>query len=76
MILYPPVGRRSNRGGVGMMRDVLTASVTAGFIGRKPATWTHWVLDALSYNADTDQVIDVFPGSGAVGQAVAQVKLF
>lgn len=70
VILYPPEGRRSNRGGVGMMNDYLIAPYPGGFIGRKPDAWTHWVLSAMSYDADTDTVVDVFPGSGAVGRAV------
>lgn len=37
--------------------------------GAKPAGWTHWVLDALGYEPG-DSVTDLFPGSGAVSQAI------
>jgi hypothetical protein len=66
VILYPPSGRRSNRGGAGMVPDVLTAAVSGRFQGAKPAAWTRWVLDAMSYDPATDEVVDLFPGSGAV----------
>lgn len=72
VILYPPHGRRSNRGGIGMVPDVLTAPAPRrGFPGAKPPEWTRWVLEALSYDPETDEVVDLFPGSGAV-RAVAE----
>lgn len=72
VILYPPAGRRSNRGGVGMISDVLTANAPRkGFIGAKPIEWTHWVLDALSYEPG-DVVQDLFPGSGLVSEAILE----
>lgn len=51
--------------------DVLSAGVpsSAGFVGAKPEAWTHWVLDLLGY-LPGDQVTDLFPGSGAVSQAL------
>jgi hypothetical protein len=70
VILYPPDGRRSNRGGAGCVPDVLVQSTPGGFIGAKPPEWTRWVLDALSYDPDTDEVHDLFPGSGAVSSAL------
>lgn len=70
VIIYPPVGRRSNRGGVGAVPDVLTCPAPRGFIGAKPPQWTRWVLDALTHNPLVDEVVDLFPGSGSVGQAV------
>lgn len=70
VILYPPVGRRSNRG-VGSVPDVLTAPVPrGGFKGAKPEAWVHWVLDALSFDATSDAVDDLFPGSGGVERAI------
>lgn len=66
VIVFPPAGRRSNRNGVGMVPNVLTACVRpVGFIGSKPPEWTRWVLDALGHR-DGDEVVDLFPGSGAV----------
>jgi hypothetical protein len=71
VILFPPVGRRSNRGGVGAVPDVLVAPAPRrGFIGAKPAEWTSWVLAALSHDPAVDEVVDLFRGSGAVGEAV------
>lgn len=70
VILYPPIGRRSNRSGRGSVTDVHIANAPRGFIGEKPESWTHWVLDALSFEPANDQVIDMFTGSGAVARAV------
>ena len=70
VILYPPRGRRSNRGGVGSIADVLVAPAPRGYRGAKPAEWTQWVLAALSYDAKTDTLDDLFIGSGAVTKAV------
>ena len=70
VIVFPPAGRRSNRGGAGSVPDVLTHPVPRGFRGSKPPEWTHWVLDALSFNPGVDTVDDLFPGSGAVASAI------
>lgn len=70
VILYPPKGRRSNRGGIGAIPDVLTANAPrVGFIGAKPEAWTRWVLAAMTFQPG-DQVDDLFPGSGLVGRIV------
>lgn len=76
VILYPPTGRRSNRGGRGSIPDVHTASIrTQGsFQGAKPESYTHWILDALSYDPETDHVDDLFSGSGAVSLAVTSYR--
>lgn len=67
VIVYPPIGRRSNRGGVGAMPDVLTAPAPrVGFHGAKPEAWTRWVLKALSYDPNADTLDDLFPGTGTV----------
>lgn len=74
VILHPPIGRRSNRGGIGMVPDVLTCPAPrVGFHGAKPHQWTRWVLDALSYDHQTDTVTDLFPGSGSVHLALQEV---
>lgn len=71
VLIYPPVGRRSNRGGVGAVPDVLTANAPRiGFPGAKPEAWTRWVLAALTHDPAVDEVVDLFPGSGAVARAV------
>lgn len=71
VILYPAIGRRSNRGGVGAIPDALTANAPRlGFPGAKPPEWTRWVLEALCYDPSTDQIVDLFPGSGSVSAAL------
>jgi hypothetical protein len=76
VILYPPEGRRSNRNGAGMVSDVMTANAPRlGFPGAKPVEWTRWVLDALGYDEDEDEVVDVFHGSGSVAAALSQTRL-
>lgn len=51
--------------------DVLSAAhPRSGFVGSKPSAWTHWVLDVLGYVPGEDEVVDVFPGSGAVSRAM------
>lgn len=75
VILYPPAGRRCNRG-VGQTPDVLTAMAPRdGFVGAKPPAWIGWVLAALSYDAEIDTLDDLFPGSGAVDAWRAQLSL-
>lgn len=70
VILYPPAGRRSNRGGAGSVSDVLTAPVPrGGFSGRKPDAWNRWVLSALSYRPG-DAVDDLFPGTAGIARTL------
>lgn len=69
VIVYIPEGRRARRD-YGQIPDVLTASPPgAGFVGAKPAVWTRWVLSALGYDPAVDELVDMFPGSGAVAAA-------
>lgn len=71
VLLYPPVGRRTSRGGAGVVPDVLVAPKrNDGFAGAKPSVWTRWVLDAMSYDPAIDTVDDLFAGSGAVARAL------
>lgn len=42
-----------------------------GFVGQKPAIYTAWVLGLLGVRAG-DEVVDLFPGSGAVRAAIDQ----
>lgn len=76
VIIYPPIGRRSNRNGRGSISDVHTASIRTqgGFQGQKPESYTHWILDALSYNPRIDHVDDLFAGSGAVSSAIVSYQ--
>lgn len=66
VIVYPPKGRRSNRGGVGMIPDHLTEPVPrGGFTGQKPPAWVDWCLEMMTYRPG-DTVHDLFTGSGQV----------
>lgn len=70
-VLYRiPDGRRAV--GTGQrIPDLLSAPhPMSGFVGSKPAAWTSWVLDLLGYDPTVDEVDDIFPGSGAVTNAV------
>lgn len=73
VIVFIPEERRS-RAGV-RVSNVLTAVAPSAhgsrssFVGAKPPVWTRWVLDALGYDAATDDLDDLFPGSGAVTAA-------
>lgn len=68
VIVFIPEERRG-RGGL-RVADVLTCNAPReGFVGAKPPAWTRWVLDALGYDPDTDELVDLFPGSGAVSAA-------
>lgn len=77
VIVFPAAARRARAAVRGeklaQVPDVLVCSPPgAGFAGAKPAQWTRWVLDALAYDPDTDELVDMFPGSGAVAAAAAQ----
>lgn len=55
------------------VRDTLVASQPHGFLGnkitgQKPEAFCFWVFDLLGMTRD-DELVDVFPGSGAVGHA-------
>lgn len=69
LISTPRTGRGSGVPG----SDVLDLpGMRAGFVGAKPPAWTRWVLDALGYDPATDEVVDLFNGSGAVGAALVE----
>lgn len=75
VVFLVPESRRDRASGI-TVRDVLTEPVRQqGFLGSKPPAWTAWVLNVLGYNADTDTITDLFPGSGAVANAAAQGAL-
>lgn len=73
VIVRPPQSRLSSRLMGGQVPDLMTCpSPRYGFAGAKPPQWTRWVLDMLGYDAETDTVDDLFPGSGQVTAAIAQ----
>lgn len=73
VIVYIPEQRRTRASG--RVSNVLTATAPSSrhggqsFVGSKPEAWTHWVLDALGYDPEVDELDDLFPGSGAVTAA-------
>jgi len=73
VVVRIPEGRRASTGQTVFPRDSVTISrLNNGFPGAKPPAWTRWVLDMLGYDPETDTVDDLFPGSGAVANELAQ----
>ena len=72
VIVRPPRWRARGQAGC-IVSDALILSTPRpgdSFAGRKPERWTWWVLDALGFEPATDTVVDLFPGSGAVSNAI------
>jgi len=70
MVYTPPERRRYGTGP--STTDVLDAAAPHRvFAGAKPPKWTRWVLDAMGHT-DTDELVDMFAGSGMVSAAAAQ----
>jgi hypothetical protein len=60
------------KGGVATTpKDHLACNITLrkGLTGAKPEAFTLWVLDLLGAERE-DEIVDVFPGSGSVGDAI------
>jgi hypothetical protein len=57
------------------VRDWCAENITLrrGFTGAKPAAVVHWLLDVLGAEP-TDEVDDLFPGSGAVSRVIDEWK--
>lgn len=69
VLVYVPESRRGRDTGP-RVSDVLTdVAPRVDFVGAKPDRWTRWVLAALGYDPATDEVVDLFPGSGSVTAA-------
>lgn len=75
VLVYVPGPRRGRGTGLHVL-DVLTADPARnGHVGAKPPAWTRWILTLLGYDPEIDTVDDLFPGSGAVSEAIAQTSL-
>lgn len=72
VLVYVPHGRRRREVGRQVSDLLVAAPPNTDFAGAKPREWTRWVLDALGYDPEADELTDVFPGSGAVAAEVAQ----
>jgi hypothetical protein len=61
-------GRRGDRDRA-TVRDWLSCNITLrkGLVGAKPPEFCQWVLDLLGYDHDTDEMVDIFPGTGVMG---------
>lgn len=57
------------------VRDFLSASITLqkGLAGAKPIAFCLWILDLLGYESG-DELIDIFPGTGSMAQALEIVN--
>lgn len=75
-VLFVP-GRDRSSEGAPIGRDHLAApmAMRRGLIGAKPPRFNRWVLDLLGY-VDGDDVTDLFPGTGGMGQELAQGRLW
>lgn len=64
-------GRKRTRKQV-TTRDWIAESITLrrGFTGAKPTAFTRWLLDLLGAEPD-DEIDDLFPGSGAIAEAIS-----
>jgi hypothetical protein len=68
-----PDGRKQSNGQTVFPKDcVEIPRLNNGFPGAKPPAWTRWVLDLMGYDQDKDTVDDLFTGSGAVQNEIAQ----
>ena len=65
------LGGRQRRPTQPTVRDWIACNITLkrGFVGAKPSAFVRWLLDVLNAEPD-DEIVDLFPGSGAVGRAV------
>jgi hypothetical protein len=67
------VGGRPLGRGVDTVRDFISEPITLqkGLTGAKPFKFCLWVLEMLGYQPGVDTLDDIFPGTGAMGKAVA-----
>ena len=76
VLIRVPSSRKGWKSNLPRISDVLTANPPrSNFIGAKPREWTEWVLDLLGYQ-ESDEIVDLFPGSGAVTTVLQSPKLF
>lgn len=74
-VLFVP-GRDRSKDGAPVGRDHLAQGITMrkGFTGAKPERFCTWVLDLMGY-VEGDEVDDLFPGTGVMGQVLAQGRI-
>jgi hypothetical protein len=71
-VIFRP-GRDRSADGAPVGRDFIAEPITLarGLTGAKPDRVCRWLLDLLGY-LDGDEVVDLFPGTGALGKVLAQ----
>lgn len=74
-VIFKPA-RDSSKLGAPVGRDHLSEPITMkrGLTGAKPRRFCEWVLDLLGY-VEGDEVEDIFPGTGIMGNVLAQGRL-
>jgi hypothetical protein len=74
-VIYRPARPLTSEGALSI-KDFLieNMAVRRGLVGAKPERFCRWVLDLLGY-MDGDEMTDLFPGTGVMGQVEAQGTL-
>jgi hypothetical protein len=70
-VIFKPMRRMAeNYSGNFVQRDWIEAPMTMrrGFVGAKPEAVCHWAFEVVGADP-SDEFVDLFPGSGAVGRA-------
>ncbi|MFZ5850538.1 MAG: hypothetical protein ACOYY2_03975 [Actinomycetota bacterium] len=76
VLVYVPAARRGRASSGLVVRSAhVAAAPRRGFTGAKPASVCRWVLDLLGYVPEDDELVDLFPGSGAVTTEAAHLTL-
>ena len=73
-VIYKPVREKGHRG-VASTRDYVVANITMrkGTHGAKPDAFCNWILNLIGYQPE-DTLDDLYPGTGAMGEAVKRWK--
>lgn len=71
-------GRVSSRDGAPPTRDHLSEPITLkrGLTGAKPLRFNRWILDVLGYVDGEDDLVDLFPGTAGMADAIAAPPMF
>lgn len=69
-------GRKKRDRSEPTVRDFVSANITLkkGLTGVKPPDFNQWILGLLGYQ-EGDQLVDLFPGKGGMGQLLAQTRM-
>ncbi len=69
-VFFLPVRKKGSKE-IPSVRDFVSANITLrkGTHGAKPPAFCDWILDLIGYQSG-DRVDDLFPGTGAISQAI------